>query len=209
MPTDSSSPTGAQAAIVELERQVGELTEQLNTLRRAAPGRELRDYAFKTLDGEVHLSDLFAGRDRLLAIHNMGQGCRYCTLWADGINGFLPHLESTMAVVLLSKDPPEVQRKFANSRGWRFRLASHHGEDYLREESASLGGSRMAGAILYEKKDGLILCKNAAVFGPGDMFCSIWNFLALAGIDAEGWTPQYDYWQRPEVLDDGGLNLLP
>ena len=78
---------------------------------------------FETLDGERSLLDLFAGRDKLLAIHNMGQGCRYCTLWADGINPFLPHLEAAMSVVLLSKDPPETQRRFANSRGWRFRTA--------------------------------------------------------------------------------------
>ncbi len=57
----------------------------------------------------------------------MGQGCRYCTVWADGFIGFLPHLENAMSVVLLSKDPPELQRRFANERGWRFRLASHDG----------------------------------------------------------------------------------
>ena len=27
---------------------------------------------------------------------------------------------------------------------------------------------------------------------------------ALAGMGAQDWTPQYSYWKRPEVLDDGG-----
>ena len=85
---------------------------------------------FDTLDGRTSMRALFGDKDRLLLIHNMGQGCRYCTLWADGFNGFLPHLESVMSVVLVSKDPPDVQRAFANSRGWRFRLASHGGGDY-------------------------------------------------------------------------------
>ena len=69
----------------------------------------------------------------------MGQGCRYCTLWADGFNGLLSHLESAMAVVLLSKDPPELQRRFANSRGWRFALVSGANSNYLSEQTVSAG----------------------------------------------------------------------
>jgi predicted dithiol-disulfide oxidoreductase (DUF899 family) len=56
------------------------------------PTIEVRNYTFTTIDGETSLLDMFGGKDRLLLIHNMGQGCRYCTLWADGFNGFLPHL---------------------------------------------------------------------------------------------------------------------
>ena len=44
-----------------------------------------------------------------------------------------------MSVVLLSKESPEVQRRFANSRGWRFRLASHSGGDYIREQTVVAG----------------------------------------------------------------------
>ena len=156
----------------------------------------------------MRLRELFADHDRLLAIHNMGQGCRYCTLWADGINGFLPHLESAMAVVLLSKDDPETQRRFANARGWRFRLASHGGGAYIRNETVMSGHDNAPGAVVYEKRDGKLFRKNAVVFGPGDRFCSAWNFLALAGRGADDWTPQFAYWRRPATLDDGGDNLL-
>jgi predicted dithiol-disulfide oxidoreductase (DUF899 family) len=72
------------------------------------PTTEDRNHTLTTIEGEVSLLDMFGVRDKLLLIHNMGQGCRYCTLWADGFNGFLPHLESIMSVVLVSKDPPEV-----------------------------------------------------------------------------------------------------
>ena len=113
-----------------------------------------------------------------------------------------------MAVALLSRDDPETQRRFANSRGWRFRLASHRGGDYIREQSAASGHDNMPGAVLYEKNDGRILRKNAVVFGPGDMFCSAWNLLAMAGLGVEDWTPQFSYWRRPEKLDDGGRNVL-
>ena len=208
MSTNRMSVTEPDTVIAELEAQIAELTGKLNAARRAASGREVPDYSLRTLAGEVRLSELFAGHDRLLAIHNMGQGCRYCTLWADGINGFLPHLESAMAVVLLSKDDPETQRRFANARGWRFRLASHGGGDYIRGESVMSDEDNAPGAVVYEKRDGKILRKNAVVFGPGDLFCSAWNFLALAGHGADDWTPQFTYWRRPETLDDGGNNLL-
>ena len=89
----------------------------------------MKNYLFDTLNGQTTLLELFADQDRLLVIHNMGQGCRYCTLWADGLNGFVPHIESGMALVLVSKDAPELQRRFANSRAWRFQLASHGGGD--------------------------------------------------------------------------------
>ncbi len=202
------TPDMPDATITELEAEIAELTARLNKARRAAAGREVPDYAFRTLAGEAHLSELFAGHDRLLAIHNMGQGCRYCTLWADGINGFLPHLESAMAVVLLSKDDPETQRRFANARGWRFRLASHTGGAYIREQTVMSGEDNVPGAVVYEKKDGALVRKNAVVFGPGDLFCSAWNLLALAGHGVDDWTPQFSYWRRPDTLDDGGDNLL-
>ncbi len=208
MSPNPTPPADSDAAIAELEARIAELTGRLNAARRAASGREVPDYLFRTLAGEVHLSALFAGRDKLLAIHNMGQGCRYCTLWADGINGFLPHLESAMAVVLVSKDDPETQRRFANARGWRFRLASHSGGAYVREQSAMPGEDNAPGAVLYEKRDGSLRRKNVVVFGPGDLFCSAWNFLALAGHGMDDWTPQFTYWRRPDQLDDGGRNLL-
>ncbi|MGB5625518.1 MAG: DUF899 family protein [Woeseiaceae bacterium] len=194
--------------ISKIEKQLFELTTKLNELRKTTPGKEVQNYAFTTLDGDVTLLDLFGERDRLLVIHNMGQGCRYCTLWADGFNGFLPHLESAMAVVLVSKDPPDVQRTFANSRNWRFRLASHGGGPYIQEQTVMDGDNNTPGAVVYERDGDRIMRKNSAVFGPGDLYCSIWNLLGMAGLGAADWTPQYRYWQRPKKMDDGGANLI-
>ena len=167
MSANEDHSTKADAEIAELEAEIAELTAKLNAARRTASGPEVPDYAFRTLDGEVRLRQLFAGQGRLLAIHNMGQGCRYCTLWADGVNGFLPHLESAMAVVLLSKDDPETQRRFANARGWRFRLASHGGGAYIRDETVMPGHDNAPGAVVYEKRDGKVFRKNAVVLRPG------------------------------------------
>lgn len=193
--------------IAALERRIGEQIEQLRQLRKANVAQPVPNYTFATTDGETTLRDLFGERDKLLVIHNMGQGCRYCTLWADGFNGLLPHLEDALAVALVSKDPPTVQRNFANSRGWRFRMASHGGGAYIREQGVFGEAENYPGAVVYERAGEDIRRKNACVFGPGDIYCALWPFLGMAGVDGGDWTPQFHYWKRPERLDDGGENL--
>jgi predicted dithiol-disulfide oxidoreductase (DUF899 family) len=194
--------------IEQLEDEIQQKVVRLNELRKNAPPVLVKNYRFKTLDGQVSLLDLFAGKTTLFAIHNMGQACRYCTLWADGFNPFLPHLEHEFAVVLLSKDPPEVQRTFANSRGWRFRTASHGGGDYMTEQAVSGKHTNYPGMASYRREGDKIFKLNSVTFGPGDKFCSIWHILSLAGIGEETWTPQYSYWKRPQKLEDGGLKIL-
>jgi predicted dithiol-disulfide oxidoreductase (DUF899 family) len=193
--------------IQKTQKEIFELTEKLAQLHRDNKPQEIKNYKFNDLQGEVSLLELFGGKKQLIAIHNMGQACRYCTLWADGLNGFLPHLENEMSVVLLSKDDPQLQRQFANSRQWRFRMASHAGADYIKEQSVEPGGANHPGIVIYERNGDKIFKKNSAGFGPGDLYCSIWNVLSLAGRNSEDWTPQYNYWKRPAVMDDGGENL--
>ena len=194
--------------IAAVERQIGELIAELDALRKDNPATTVPNYAFQTGAGETTLRDLFAGRQKLLVIHNMGQGCRYCTLWADGFNGLLPHLESALAVVLVSKDSPETQRRFANARGWRFRMASHGGGAYIQEQGVFGEAENYPGAVVYERDGDAIRRKNACVFGPGDLYCALWPFLGMAGLDGGSWTPQYNYWKRPAQLDDGGNDLI-
>ena len=191
-----------------LEMQIYELTLKLHEARKATPRKPVRNYSFATLTGEVTLLDLFAGRDKLLVVHNMGQGCRFCTLWADGFNGQLDHLEDALSVVLVSKDDPQTQRQFANSRGWKFRLASHGGGDYISEQTVMKGQENYPGAVVYERDGDEIYRLNSGIFGPGDQFCALWSLLSLGGMGEAEWVPQYRYWRRPEVLDDGGEGVV-
>lgn len=193
--------------IQKLENEIFERTQKLSQLRKDAKPTKVKNYVFSNLEGSVDLLSLFAGKDVLFAIHNMGQGCRYCTTWADGFNAFLPHLEDRFSVVLLSKDPPEIQRQFANSRGWRFRMASHAGKDYMKDQNVLPGEGNTPGIVCYVREGETIFRKNFSIFGPGDQFCALWPILSLAGHDSETWTPQYSYWVRPTKMDDGGQNL--
>ena len=190
-----------------LEQQIADLTTKLHKLRKTEELTEVKNYTFQTLEGDIKLLDMFGDHDTLLLIHNMGQGCRYCTLWADGLNGFVSHIETAMSLVLVSKDTPELQRRFANSRNWRFRMASHGGGDYISEQTVMPGGNNMPGAVVYKRDGDTIFRQSSCIFGPGDLYCTMWNILGLAGIPGEKWTPQFNYWQRPRKMDDGGQNL--
>ncbi len=197
------------AEISKLETQIMELNEKVTKLRRDVPPVKVKNYSFDTLTGKVSLLDLFGDKDTLFMIHNMGQGCRYCTLWADGFNPFVPHLEDQFALALVSKDKPDVQRRFSNERGWRFRMVSHGGKgEYIDEQSNEPGGGNLSpGMAVYTRKGTEIFKKSWAQFGPGDLYCSFWHVLNLAGRSGEDVFPQFSYWKRPEKLDDGGTNL--
>ena len=194
-------------SLQKAEKELFELTEKVAKLRRATKPVAVKNYTFVDSDGEVTLRDLFGDKEILFLIHNMGQGCRYCTLWADGFNGFVQHVESEYAFAMVSKDDPQTQRSFANSRNWRFKMASHGGGKYIKEQSVTAGENNMPGMVCYIRKGEKIFRKNSAGFGPGDEFCSQWNILSLAGISTEEWTPQYNYWKSPKKLDDGGQNV--
>ena len=191
----------------QLEYEIMQKAQTLAELRRKEASTEVTDYEFETTTGPTNLSGLFGDHERLLMIHNMGQACRYCTLWADGINGILDHLEDAMAVVLVSKDAPEVQRTMALDRGWKMRMASHAGGAYMSEQCTMGEHANMPGAAVYDKKAGKIMRIGRTAFGPGDLYSPMWHFLALAGVGAGDWTPQYHYWQRPQQLEDGGENI--
>lgn len=199
--------TDIHASIAQLELEIGQKLEALHALRKQAPSTPVPNYTFQTATGPVTLLELFGDRDLLFVIHNMGQGCRYCTLWADGLNAWLPHLESRYAVVLVSRDPPTVQRRFANARGWRFSMASHGGGPYIVEQGVMPGYDNAPGLVCYERRGDQVLRKNATPFGPGDTFAAIWHVLSLGGVGTGDWVPQFTYWKPPATLDDGGQGV--
>lgn len=189
------------------EKELYELSKKVASLRRDSKPTPVKNYSFQSLEGEVTLLELFGDKETLFLIHNMGQGCRYCTLWADGFNGFVSHIESQYSLALVSKDNPQAQRTFANSRNWRFKMASHLGGDYIKEQTVMAGETNTPGIVCYIRKGEEIFRKNSSVFGPGDEYCPQWNILSLAGVSSEEWTPQFNYWTRPVKMDDGGQNL--
>ncbi len=172
------------------------LRQQISALRRAEPPEDVADHALVGPGGAVMpLSSLFGAQPDLLVLHNMGQGCAYCTLWADGLNGLLPHLEDRTGVVLVSPDDPATQARFAAERGWRFRMIS----DAEGAFSRALGfrtehGYQPGVSALRRGDDGRIVRTGYDWFGPGDPYCGLWHLLDLLQGGAGSWQPRFAYW---------------
>jgi predicted dithiol-disulfide oxidoreductase (DUF899 family) len=173
-----------------LEMQIYELKQELGKARSEVVPEPVKDYEFDTIDGKKRLSELFGGMDDLFVVHNMGKGCNYCSLWADGLDGYYPHIAGRAALVLASPDAPEVQREFAEKRGWRFPTVSDSAKEftndmgYIRDEGFYPGIS-----AFHKAEDGTITRTGTAVFGPGDDFCPVWPLFELLEGGANGWEP--------------------
>jgi predicted dithiol-disulfide oxidoreductase (DUF899 family) len=186
----------ADAEIVELSQQIETLKAKLSEARRRRPQEPVRDYVLLGADGvPVSLSSLFGDKKDLIVVHNMGRGCAYCTLWADGFNGVVPHLEDRAAFVVVSPDEPGVQAAFADSRGWRFRMASAAGSDFTRDMGyEDTPGDYMPGFSAFRRlADGTIVRTGRDFFGPGDDYCSPWRLFDTLDGGVGEWEPRYRY----------------
>lgn len=172
----------AQARINRLEERIRGLQKDATRLRAKTPGQPVADYPLAGSDGKpTRLSRLFGDRDDLILVHNMGKSCPYCTMWADGFNGVIPHIERRAAFVVASPDDVRVQRKLAKARGWRFRMVSSRGTRLFRDMGfEGRDGSPWPGVTAFHRtKSGEIERVGQAQFGPGDRFCSVFSFFEL------------------------------
>jgi len=191
----TTTPVADQLAA--LEKEIMEKTQRAHELRRQMPAEKVRDHVLEGPDGPVKLSDLFGDEKDLLVVHNMGKSCPYCTLWADGLNGLVDHIQSRTAFVVVSPDEPATQKAFAASRGWRFRMLSDGDEftETMGFEHEQDGKTRYAPGFSTFRKhgDGTIERVASSWFGPGDLYCSVWHlFEHLEGGTGE-WQPKFSY----------------
>lgn len=193
-PRKKAVSIGAQ--IVALEEKIVKEKQSLAALRKKLAPQEVSDYVFKKHDGsQIKLSEMFGSHKDLILVHNMGKGCRYCTLWADGFTGFTKHLENRAAFVVISKDPFDIQRDFYQSREWNFKMYSSHESTFNRDmKFEKENGGQMPGVSAFYKDDsGRIYRMAYTYFGPGDDFCAVWPILDLLKDGPSGWEPKYFY----------------
>lgn len=179
--------------ICDLEKKIYETREKIKTLRADLPPEEIQNYSLKNLDGsETSLSDVFGDHEELLLIHNMGKGCPYCTLWADGFRSMKPYFESRCAFVLESDVSPADLSEFAIKRGWDFKVVSSEGTSLKIDLGFKTDKMNLPGVSSFFKKDGKIFRHATAPFGPGDDFCHTWHFFALLKNGVNGWQPKFN-----------------
>ncbi len=149
--------TDLRKKIEDLDKEIWEKKKELASLRQRVPRRAVSDYLFRGEGGsETRLSELFGRHEELIVIHNMGKGCPYCTLWADGLTVCFEHLENRAAFVVVSPDDPETQRKFAESRGWNFKMISSEGSSFCADMGFELAEKRQLPGVstFYKNKNG-------------------------------------------------------
>ena len=182
------------AKLAEFRNEIAAIRKKMRAAQADAEPEEVADYQLATLQGTVRLSELFAGKTDLIVIHNMGTTCPNCTLWADGLNGIYHHLADRAAVVVASPDPPEVQQRFAESRGWTFPMVSHQGTSFAEDMGyRSKSGGWLPGISVLKRDGKRILRVSDASFEPGDDFCALWHILDLLPGGAGDWAPKFSY----------------
>lgn len=185
---------GTARKLDSYRRQIAGIREKMQALQATTAPEPVEDYAFATPRGQVRLSGLFGRKSDLIAIHNMGSSCPYCTLWADGFNGIYDHLANRAAFVVTSPDSPSVQTRFAKGRGWRFPMVSHAGTTFAADMGyRSKDGGWKPGVSVFKRENGRILRVSDATFSPGDDYCALWHLLDLLPGGGGDWSPKFRY----------------
>jgi predicted dithiol-disulfide oxidoreductase (DUF899 family) len=177
----------------DYRKQIAGIRSEMRSLQAAVEPELVEDYVFGTLDGPVALSALFGDKPDLFVIHNMGKSCPACTMWADGFNGVLAHLESRAAFVVSTPDAPQVQRDFALSRGWRFRMVSHENNGFAAEMGYRGEKGFQPGVSVFRKESAKVLRVSDTGLGPGDDFCAVFHFFDLLPEGQAGWRMKFAY----------------
>lgn len=176
--------------IEALEQEILDKKKQLAALKRANR-EEVEDYVLETSEGAKPLSYFFGNKDELVVIHNMGRGCNYCSLWADGLTGFTKHIQTRAGFVLVSADSADRVTETAQRRGWNFPVASNAGSGFEKDMGfVGEDGSPWPGISAFTRENGKIYRHGYANLGEGDDFCPIWHIWALFPKDWNDWAPK-------------------
>ncbi|MHA1443868.1 MAG: DUF899 family protein [Candidatus Hodarchaeales archaeon] len=178
--------------IFVLDTEIKEKDIQLSLLKKELAFLEVQEYTFEFIDGTITLSELFHDKEDLIVIHNMGKHCAYCTMWADGFNGVLPHIQDRTSFVVISPNSPVIQKEFSDSRGWKFSMVSAQSSTFIKDMGFELeDGKYMPGVSFFHKDNkGKIIRTGKDFFGPGDVYSSPWQLFKFLKRGINNWSPK-------------------
>jgi predicted dithiol-disulfide oxidoreductase (DUF899 family) len=133
----------ARKELLDREKALTRQSDELARQRRSLPWVAIeKPYQFETNQGSRDLTELFGGRSQLLVYHfmlgpNTPEGCPGCTLFADGFDGAIIHLEHhDVTFLAASRAPLETLNAYKRRMGWGFPWVSSQGSDFNRDFSA-------------------------------------------------------------------------
>ncbi|HXE15774.1 MAG TPA: thioredoxin family protein [Stellaceae bacterium] len=214
------------------EKAFTQARDRLSAARRDLPWvRAEKNYVFETPTGKKSLADLFDGRSQLIAQHFMfapdwNDGCKSCSFWADGYNGFVVHLhQRDTSFVAVSRAPLAKLQGYAKRLGWDFPWVSSGDGDFSYDFNVSFhqdgigprdvtynyatvksGMTDLPGiSVFYRDTDGLIYHTYSAYARGLDMMNAAYHYLDLTpkGRDEDklpypmDWVRIHDRYERP------------
>jgi predicted dithiol-disulfide oxidoreductase (DUF899 family) len=127
----------ARGRFLAKEKEFMRLREELRRERHELPWECVKkEYVFEGENGAETLGHLFGGRSQLIVYHFLYEpawdiGCKSYSLWADNLNGIIPHLnERNMSLVATSRAPLEKLQAQAKRFRWTFKWVSCVGNDF-------------------------------------------------------------------------------
>jgi predicted dithiol-disulfide oxidoreductase (DUF899 family) len=195
----------ARKRLLAKEKKFTRLRDEINRERRELPWERVeKSYVFDGPDGRETLPDLFAGRRQLIVQHFMfdpawNAGCKSCSFWADGYDGFFVHLEQRdVTFIAVSLAPYAKIAPFRERMGWRFKWVSSGGSDFnhdfqvsdTAEEKAAgqswynyrLGkasGERAGTSVFFRDDDGAVYHTYSCYSRGLDMVNAAYHYLDL------------------------------
>jgi predicted dithiol-disulfide oxidoreductase (DUF899 family) len=172
-PNESDDYRRARAELLEAEKRLRRVVEEVAALRRRLPpgGVVPEDYVFEELDlshpergpHRVKLSDSF-GTKRTLVVYSymfgpkMANACPFCTSILDGLDGETPHVAQRAAFVVVAKNPVAKLRSIAEARRWKnLRLLSSAENTFNRDYHAeNESGGQNPLLHVFTKQDGVV-----------------------------------------------------
>ncbi len=178
----SGTSEKAEKKLKKISDDIAELRKKYIKVISKIAAKDVEDYTFKDRDGnDLKLSDMFGNKEYLIVIHNMGRACSYCTLWADGFSGVAYYIEMKNAFAVVSPDKFEIQKEFADSRGWKFKMYSSAENTFTKDMGyyTESDGYWPGCSVFRKNADGSINRVAKDFFGPGDFYSSPWHLFDL------------------------------
>jgi predicted dithiol-disulfide oxidoreductase (DUF899 family) len=208
----------AHEALLAKEKAHTRAGDALAAERRRLPmARVETSYVFQGPDGEVTLSDLFAGRPQLLLYHFMfapgvhgwpTAGCPGCSMFTDNIGQFTPsHLEARGAsLALVSLAPLANIEAYRRRMGWPHRWVSSANTPFNADFGITSDEGENHGLSVFLRRGEEIFRTYFTSRRGSEGLGNVWGFLDATPYGRQeswedspsGWpqTPPYQWWRR-------------